>query len=79
MMEFRTPDRGQTVNVRFHRAKVLLHLLRRVLSGYGIPTQWNLQVYDSTGGRVPQRSSSLAETADILAAVPVFRQASSAQ
>ena len=44
-----------------------------------IPTQWNPQVYDSTGGRVPQRSSSLAETADILAAVPVFRQASSAQ
>lgn len=30
-----------------------------------IPTQWNLQVYDSTGWRVPQRSSSLAETADI--------------
>jgi len=44
-----------------------------------IPTQRNPQVYNSTGGRVPLRSLNLAEPADILAAVPVFRQASSAQ
>jgi hypothetical protein len=40
-----------------------------------IPTSWNPQVFDSTGRRVPQRSSSLGETDDILAAVPVSRQA----
>jgi len=44
-----------------------------------IPTQRNPQVYNSTGGRVPLWSLNLAEPADILAAVPVFRQASSAQ
>jgi hypothetical protein len=62
--------------VRIHRAKVLLHFLRRVPMGmaFSMPVSWNQQVFDSTRVKSSAGMIERRQTRNISAAVPDFRQ-----